>query len=850
MELKGSALDSIITSVNLSDIANTYSFKKIKLDTYWTLNPYAAVAASSLSNFKKDIPHEVLTEVVKLARGEDSASIGNAQEKFIAYSKPYIGLAIGTIVFAVTLIIIGFSHCILSCVKKCGTVPIGNNPSSLKSKARFVFILGLCLTGVFAVMSGSAIASGRQRFSKGIGHTRTLIDYMFQNLVIFQESTLQGLEMLLIRQLDDVSRQVVDSLEMFSERLMNEVKGVTSTAASDSLISLEKSLKQVESNLTEMFGEVIQEQKIFKQDVEDLEKQINEMNGNLSLAKAMCEQNATINASGICQSPGFDNKVSMLVNASDLAIASNDFVVTLGALASENLTDLAHHLNITMTNIVNGSFDVSAIKREHFEQVSTEIQKMRNKAFWEIEEILKYQFTEHILLKDEQVLAMFDQGGTVGNATLMLSRGLAAIAVCHLVLGLFLAFSICITFPVLFLAASGKLRGRPAYPKFSRRLLLSSFYKFLLFSLPLLTILAIMVAICGCLTKICLGLKNDSIIKNMDENPEPWGGKVLGLKKIFPGLPDAATLERIIDVCGYEDNATFWHAARFNEAIDLREKFKLKQLKEKFFGLDNAFGVKKLTTGMTTVEESSKNLSTALQGFNQSTRDPGKLVNTNLTEYGDYLSRFAEEVGKYDAKIGYFLGGWGKKTTNVVSNGADKAKNAKDGITNKANDVVQKGKDTVKDTIDAVKNGKNPLDVLKDFQRKFREGMEKVFLVVDQFIGHVEAQFNKNIGKCGFISELYNTGKDVYCSYLMGGVHVVWLSIGVTYFMFAVFMFCFMRMSYYLCLAVMDAESSDRDDNSNVTNTKGSQEHVLDVTEVADPGEGSLALSHSRKGGT
>eukprot|EP00795_Rhopilema_esculentum_P015788 gene15788-7088_t len=142
VELKGSALDSIITSVNLSDIANTYSFKKIKLDTYWTLNPYAAVAASSLSNFKKDIPHEVLTEVVKLARGEDSASIGNAQEKFIAYSKPYIGLAVGTIVFAVILIIIGFSHCILSCVKKCGTVPTENNPSSLKSKARFVFILG------------------------------------------------------------------------------------------------------------------------------------------------------------------------------------------------------------------------------------------------------------------------------------------------------------------------------------------------------------------------------------------------------------------------------------------------------------------------------------------------------------------------------------------------------------------------------------------------------------------------------------------------------------------------------------------------------------------------------------
>ena len=811
-----SFMDDIKTSVNLTSVVSTYKFLFVDASADWTLKPYAKIAESSLGNLKKEAPHDLIKEIIKLAKGASSSSFNNVKEAFMAYNKPYLALAVISFVFAVVLATIGVLYCCLSHQGNCNLLPKKANPAITRSKARFVYIgcLGIC--AIFFIMSGGITLLGRQRFKKGITLSRSLTDNTLKNLLEFQNKTFTDLKFILVTQLDKTCDDLIENIHSFSRKVIDATREDTpSTGSTRSLVTLDNELPELNSSFNQLFNELVDAQKLYKDDLIALESRIKEINVNLSITKDLCEQNITLNSSGICQSPEFDPKMSLLVNVSEIPTVSNAFSISLARLVQQNLTDLANKINATVHIYQETIYEKTTLRRADLERIANTIKKHRDSAFQNVEDVLLHKFNELILSKDEQALAKFEDDGLIGKNVNIVTSIMAAISSLELIVGLLLIGSILIGIPVMVFVANENFKG--FLPKAAYGMTSSVLHQLFVYSLPMVTILGIMVAICGCLTQTCIGLRNDSILRSVGDDVDTWGGRLLGLTKVVPKIPEHVSLIEVVNICGQSENATVWHAARINEALNIRKKLKLDQLEDpiKFFGLESLFDVGGAIKNFFPLKESAENLTKGLEALNSTIGYTGVLVNGNLTEYGANLTAFSEELENHDIELGRIFGSWGRKATNIANGAADKARDTRDKVKKTAGDVLQKGKDAVTKVKNAIESGKSAEELVNEVKEKFVNGTRKALRVVDQFISHVEKQLNEKIGKCEFINEAYVTGRLIYCSYVVSGLNVVWLSLGVTTFMFTLFMLCFMKSIYYYRLVVLEGMGHFDEINEN-----------------------------------
>lgn len=805
-------MDTLDGEVNLSAIVSHYNYRKTDIYTSWNLNPYAKIGESSLAMVKKDAPYDLLKEIVMLSRGVKSATINSVKSKYMAYSKPYIAIAICSFVFSIILSAIGISYCVVSLFGKCGKVSDVDVPDYIASISRFVHLSSLGLTAIFVIMSGAATSSASQRFGKGVSLAKTLTDNTFKNLMEFQTKTVADIKTLMVIQLNKAGDKLIDDIDGVSKVATNIVKSsVTDTSAMKrKLTSLGKELPSIIANMTNRIQDVAQAQQRFTQDTRALEENLNYLNRNITLARAMCVQNRTLNATGICQSPQFSAQIHLTVNVTAMPKVTNEFVFVLRNLSKQNLSAMAFDINATVTHFASKAFNTSALKKEHLEKMSVILKKERDAVFREIETNLLHRLTEALLSKEKQILATFDKNGIIGKMENIRYQTMNILALSSLVLGLILAFCVVLGAPVVMFGPAGRFRSNPLLASIVMKITLTVFHSFFVCSLPLLIVLGIMVALCGCLTQTCIGLRNGSVLKKVGDDSATWGGRVMGLQTMLPLIPEHVTSSSIIEVCGSKKNSTIWNAAKLNNAYNLRKILKLDKMRNPvvFFGMGSLFGEGTVYNSKSILNESHNNLKKQLTSLNCSKGYTEPLLSANLTEFINNLTSFSTEIAKFDvrlAKLLVFHNFWtspaGEKIKGNVSRCYEAKWNAFD-ATGKAAASARKAIEKVAAAVDSVKNIN---DVLNDAKEKFINQTRKAMKVLDQFIAHCETQMNENIGKCSFLTQSYKSGVDIYCSYLVAGLNIVWISLVVTIFVFSLFIASFIKIIKYYRLIGQDA---------------------------------------------
>ena len=824
--INGGKVGMLVGEVNLSAIVSHYNYKKTDIYTSWKLNPYAKIGESLLAKVKKDAPYELLREVVMLSRGAKSATVNSVKSKYMAYSKPYIAMAICSFVFSVILATVGISYCVVSLFGKCGKVSDVDVPDYIASISRFVHLSSLGLTAIFVIMSGAATSSASQRFGKGVILARTLTDDTFKNLLEFQTKTVADIKTLMVEQLNKAGDRIIDDIDGVSKVATNIVKSsLTDTSAmTRELTSLEKDLPSITANMTSRIQDVALAQLKFMQDARALEQNLNGVNRNITLAKTMCAQNHTLNATGICQSPQFSAQIHLTVNVTAMVNVTNGFVVVLGNLSKKNLTAMALDINATVAYFASKAFNTSALKKEHLEKMSETLKKERDAVFREIETKLLHRLTKVFLSKEKQILAMFDKNGIIGKMENIRYQIMNILALTSLVLGLILAFCVVLGVPVVMFGPAGRFRSNPLLASIVMKITLTVFHSFFVCGLPLLIVLGIMVALCGCLTQTCIGLQNGSVLKKVGDDSVTWGGRVMGLQSIVPSIPEHITVSSMMNVCGSNKNATIWNAAKLNTAYNLRKILKQDEMQNPvaFFGMGSLFGEGTVNNSILDLNEFHINLTKQLTSFNFTRGYTGPLLSANLTEFTNNLKSFSTEVARFDIRLAKLIA-FGDAREGPADGGmkgnVDKVYEAMKRALHAQGKAAVLAKKAVEKVASAVESAKNINNVLSDAKGKFINQTSKAIKVLDQFIVHSETQMNENIGKCSFLTQSYNNGIDIYCSYLVAGLNIVWISLVVTIFVFTLFIASFVKIIKYYRLVGQDA--ADQLANSYARSWKG-----------------------------
>ena len=515
-------MENIEASVNLSEDVSSHDYRLVNAREEWALKPYADIAERLLTSLKTEAPCDLIKKVIKKLRGI-SLSNETVNEAFLSYNKPYLALLIVFTIFAVILFGIGVSCCCLSYLGKCNLLPKESDPAVVQKSCQFIYVACLGVCGVVFIISGLIIVSGRQRFNEGVTLTRTLTDNAFKNLLQFQKRISRDLKFILITQMDRTFDELMEAIRELSRVIMdltNRNQPCT-LAVTSSLIDLDEELPSMNQTVSRLFDDLVKVQQLQKESLLTLNKRVNEINANLSITEDLCLQNATLNSSGLCPSPDFSSTWQLLVNMSTFEKVSNSFVTSLARVAERNLTDLARTLNFTVK-----IYGATVHRRIDFYRIARILKHRRNSTFEEIESLLLHKISEAVISKEQGVLKEFENNGLIGMIVNIVNSIMLASLIYSLVVGFLLINCVLVGVHVMISDSSGKRRGFLA--KFAYGLTLNLFHQMFLFSFPMVIILGLMVAFCGSLTQICIGLKNNSILENVGDDAEIWEASYLG----------------------------------------------------------------------------------------------------------------------------------------------------------------------------------------------------------------------------------------------------------------------------------------------------------------------------------
>ena len=829
---EASFMDGVRTPVNFSNVESSYIYLRVNADDEWVLKPYAKIAESSLAHLRNKPPYNLIKYIIQWARGMPSSSGEKVRKAFVLYNTPYSVLALMSFVFAVVLAILGILYCSMSYHGKYNLLPQEAESMSIRHNSCYLNIACLGVCAMFIFMSGLIILSGRHRLNEGVSLARSLVDNTFENLLEFQNKTFTDLHFVLVRQLDEVCDGLVDNIHEFSRKVVNATRAVTpsSVATTNTLIALGAELPSLNSSFSQLLDELVNAQKSYVDDLIALESRVHEINANLSITKDLCTKNATLNSTGICQSPELNPTMIILANKTAFPRVSRLFSVSLARLAGQNLTGLAHNINATISVYEEKVYEKTTLRRSDLQKIARIMKEQRDISFKYVEDILLHGMNDKIIEKSKQAVAVLDDGGVVWTIGKTVTAIMAVVSALTLFAGILLVCSILSGMPVMVFTDKEMLKG--FLPKFAYRMARGTLYQLSICSVPMLVICCIMIGICGTLTQTCIGLNDDSILENIGDDIDTWSGRLLGLTKIVPNIPEQITLIQTVNNCGQSENSTVWHSAGIENAFDIRRKLKLNKIEDPivFFKLDNLFNAGGVVESFLLLKESAQNLSKGLGALNSSIDYTGPLLMGNLTEYGANLTLFSKRFEKYDMDLGRIFGSWGRAITETLNDAADKARNSREQLRKVAKNVIKKGNETVWKVNEAIASGIKTKHLIDTVKQKFTNGTRKALQVIDQFINHLDKQLNENIGKCEFIYEAYTKGKLIYCSYIVNGLNIIWLSLGVTILMFTLSMFSFVNVVYYFRLKMLE----DREHFAEVgKNSDGNSMNVKDSLHVA-----------------
>ena len=431
---EASFMDGIRTSVNFSDVIPSYIYLRVDADDEWLLKPYARIAESSLANLRSEPPYNLIKSIIQWARGMPMSSGEKVRKAFVLYNTPYTALALLSFVFAVVLAILGILYCYKSCQGKYKLLPREAESMSIRHSSRYLYMVCLGICAIFIVMSGLIILSGRHRCTEGVSLARSLVDNTFKNLLEFQNKTFADLHLVLVRQLDEACDELVDNIHAFSRKVVNATRDVTpsSLATMSSLITLDAELPKLNSSFNQLFDELVNAQKSYGGDLIALESRVHEINANLSITKDLCIRNATLNSTGICQSPELNPKMVMLVNKTAFPKLSRlFFTVSLARLAGEDLTGLAYKVNATISVYEEKVYEKTTLRRSDLQKIARMIKEQRDIVFKSVEDILVHEMNDRIIGKSRQALAVFDDGGvvwTIGRMVIAIMAEVSGVA--------------------------------------------------------------------------------------------------------------------------------------------------------------------------------------------------------------------------------------------------------------------------------------------------------------------------------------------------------------------------------------------------------------------------------------
>ncbi len=833
---EASILDEIKDKINLTSVIPDYNYNETEVETKWILRPYASIGESSIRNLRKDPPYEFINEVVKSFRGDSTANMATVKEKFVEYSVPYLILAGVTFASALFVMIYGLGFCCATCLNKCCTVPKHDDEHQLGNKTRFIHPALICVALVFIIVAGSAIVTSSRRINAGVGLAKTLTHNSLRNLLHFQTKTLEGVENLLITQLDKTVDSVLDNLGKVAKESTNLIKGATSK--SEPLVSklqaLDGSLNDISNNISSALTELRESQVKFRSDFAQFENQIEELKSNLTAAFSYCQSNATLNNTGICQAVALQSDVQLTLNSTTLRNASSGFISVFSLLSASNLTQQSLQFNASVTEFMDEAVNISEFSTADREKFIKKIKDERNKVFTQIEDILRHKVNEYILSKDDEIMAMFDEKGVIGRTENSVSTALIVLGSVILVSIAIVLVDLMFGLPVLFLGNAIKYREGSKLPNIAVKTSLCFLHQFFVLGPIYLIAAGCLFVLCACLTQICLGLKDGSILRNM-ESSEALGGSNAPLQSAISNLPKNVTIASIIDVCGSkEQNATIWNAMKLNKVFDIRKMLKLKEMANplEFLNLGSVFDVNSYP-GMNTapLKEAITNLTESNNNINESSRLSEPLLRLNWTQFAENVTQLSDSVAATDPSFSAFLGGIGSAAGNIIKKAAGGASNAKDTVSKAADGVIGKTKDAINKVKDIVKSADSFGDYLDKMKEAIEEAAKKALGVVDQFITHLEDQLSMNIGKCSFVASAYNRSIEVYCYYFVNALNSIWLSLGLASYTVIVFLYFFIRAIYYYRLARLAVSRNvygDINYNENLSRSENDFENSRD----------------------
>ena len=803
-------MDGIRTTVNLTKEVSSYNYLYVNADAQWILEPYVGIAESSLANLRNAAPYKLIKETIRYARGMPSSSAAKVRKEFLIYNAPYTALGLVSLVFAIVITVVGMVHC----CRRYNVLPEEAESMNLRGHSRYYYIACLGICACFIVMSGAATLSGRTRFKEGVSLARSLVDNSFKNLLEFQNNTFEDLQFIMVKQLDETCDELVDIIHTFSRRVINATRDVAPSAAAttSALLALDSELPNLNNSFRKLFDELVDVRRLYESDLISLESPVRETNAKLSMIRNLCQQDGTLNSTGICQSPELNPKIFLLVNSTSFPVVSDLFANTLARLAGQDFAYLARKTNATISAYQEKAYGKTTLKRSDLEKIARTIKGHRDTAFRSIEDVLLNGVIVEIVDKHSQVMAKLDDSGLILIVVNTIATVMTVVSVLNLVPGTLLACGILIGLPVMAFADHSMFKG--LLPKVGCKMTRSSLRQLFLFSPPMLILLSILVGICGTVTQTCIGLENGSILENVFDDVDIWGGRFFGLTKVIPEIPQSVTLTQFIDTCGHSKNSTVWHAASMDEVLDIRKKLKLDTIQDpiSFFKLESLFDAGGVGSGFLTLKEGAQNLGRGFNALNSSIGYTGILLSRNLSEYGANLTAFSKRLESYDMNLSRLFESWKKNVTDYVISAAVRARNTRGTLIKISNDAIKKANETISTVNSAIKFANATEELISEVKVKFTNGTRKALAVIDQFMDHIEKELNENIGKCEFVSEAYTKGQLIFCSYILSGLNILWLSIGVTTFMFALFMYSFIKVIYYYRLKILEdrGQSSKR----------------------------------------
>ena len=796
-------MEGIRTSAGINDAVSSYDYLYVNANADWVLSPYARLAESLLGILRSRAPYDFMKCLLQWVRRVPSSSEEKVKAAFFVYNSPYTAAAIVSFVFAVALAIIGMLYCCVLFQRRKNFSPEADSVIT-RHKWQYFHMVCLGILAVFLVLSGISIILGRRRFEEGVSLTRALVENAFKNLLEFQNKTFANLQFVLVRELDKTCDELVESVYEFTRTLFNAAQDMTSssTASINTLIALENESPNLNVSFHLLFHEFFEAQRSYENSVIAFESYVHEINDYLFIARDFCMKDTALNSTGLCQSPELNPKVFLLVNLTALPRVSERLEMSLSRLLEQDLANLASTLNSTISIYAEKVLENTMLRKSDLERTARMMKEYRDIALNSFEDLLLHRVDEKISAYSAQALALFSSDGVIGRIDEAVSFVLKLAAVGEFLSGILIASGILLGILIAVFVDSEwftSIFPRMILPRMAYGITRCILLQLFLFRVPIMILFGIMIGICGSITQTCVGFKDDSMLKIIGDDVDTWGGRLLGLTKLVHVIPKNTTLIKVVKVCGQSGNSTIWHATGINKVLDFKDKFRLDMIDDpvEFFKLECLFDAGGLAESFFLFNENAQIFSDGLNALNVSVGFEGTLLTANVTEYRTNVTWFSKMLEQYDLTFGRTFSSWVRTSTDTLSGLAYTATIRRDRMKRIANDVVKRGEDVIAKVNRAVASVNATESLINEVKKKFINETKKVICLVDKFLGHVNFQLNQNVGNCEFVSEAYTKGRLIYCSYIVSGLNVIWLSLGIVTLMFAVSVQSFVKLVYY-----------------------------------------------------